>query len=94
MRNYRDSYTTVRNSVLGYLVRAGDALSQLINVVIFLSENPNESISGRSYRLQANWFWGKMMVLIDWIFSPIQDDHCKKAYCNDLERAKKLLGMA
>ena len=38
-----------------YGVRVGDAVSQLINVVVFLSINPNESISGRSYRMRRNW---------------------------------------
>ena len=49
MRNYHDSYTAVRNSVLGYLIRSGDAVSQLVNVVVFLGQNPNESISGRTF---------------------------------------------
>ena len=54
-----------------YLLRCGDALSQLINVVIFLSDNPNESLSGRSYRQKRDWFWGKMLILLDsafWVF--------------------------
>ncbi len=40
-----------------YLLRCGDALSQLINVVIFLSDNPNESLSGRSYRQLQKQKW-------------------------------------
>jgi hypothetical protein len=74
-----------------YLLLVGDAVSQLLNVLVFFSTNPNESISGRSYRMRRNWFWGKMRVLIDFLLSPIQKDHCRKAHDNDLSRAAMLL---
>ena len=77
--------------ILQYFIRVGDALSQLLNVIIFFSMNPNESISGRSWRLRQNWFWGKMRILVDWIFSPIQVDHCKKSHTGDLARAARLI---
>ena len=49
----------------GYLKRVGDALSQLGNVVL-LNGDPNESISGRSYRqgwgFQYHWVLLNAMV--------------------------------
>jgi len=74
-----------------YLKRVGDATSQLANVVIFLGENANESISGRSWRLRQNWFWGKMRTLIDWLASPFEADHCEKSHMNDVARAATLI---
>jgi hypothetical protein len=74
-----------------YLLRRGDALSQLLNVVVFLSENPNESLSGRSYRMRRNWFWGKMLIVIDLLFLPFQKEHCRKSHENDVKRASRLL---
>jgi|TARA_R110002020_G_scaffold468904_2_gene693519 hypothetical protein len=73
-----------------YLVRCGDALSQLINVVFFLSQNPNESISGRSYRQQEDWFWGGMMFGLNLLFRPFERSHCEKAHRADLRRAAQL----
>lgn len=77
--------------ILQYFIRVGDAVSQLLNVVIFFSMNPNESISGRSWRLRQNRFWGKMRILVDWVFSPIQEDHCEKSHANDVARAAALI---
>lgn len=74
-----------------YFIRVGDGISQLINVVFFLSQNPNESISGRAYRMRRHWLWGKMRVLIDVLFSPFESDHCQKAHNADISRAAKLL---
>lgn len=84
----------VRDWVRGfgnYLHRVGDALSQLGNVVIFLGDNPNESISGRSWRLRRRWFWGIMRVAIDALASPFESDHCQKSHEADVARAAKLL---
>tara|TARA_Y100000385_G_scaffold270420_1_gene309459 strand:- start:900 stop:1181 length:282 start_codon:yes stop_codon:yes gene_type:complete len=88
-----NTYTDFLYGCFSYFIRSGDAVSQLVNVVLFFGKNPNESISGRSYRLREQWFWGKMMLTIDWLFSPLQRQHCKKAYVNDLRRAKKILGI-
>ena len=74
-----------------YLHRCGDALSQLINVAVFLSKNPNESLSGRSYREKHHWFWGKMETVINWLFLWFHKEHCKKAHESDVARASKLL---
>lgn len=74
-----------------YLKRIGDAASQLANVAIFFGENPNESISGRSWRLRQNRFWGKMRILVDWLASPFEADHCEKSHANDVARAAALI---
>ena len=78
--------------LIGYLIRVGDALSQLINVVFLWSKNPNESISGRAYRLQGEskaWMYAR--VTIDLLASVWEKEHCKLAYEGDVRRAKELL---
>jgi hypothetical protein len=59
--------------------RIGDATSQWLNVFLF-NGDPNESISGRSYRegWRAKW----------WIDSALGFGHCRGAFVADLERAK------
>lgn len=74
-----------------YLIRCGDALSQLVNVVLLFGKNPNESISGRSYRLNHKHGWKQLEVVIDFLFSPWSDQHCKEAYLADLGRAYDLI---
>ena len=74
-----------------YIVRIGDALSQLLNVVIFLSDNPNESVSGRAYRMRKiSTFWYLLQIAINYLFL-WQDNHCRAAYRADIERASKTL---
>jgi len=74
-----------------YLARSGDAVSQLINVTIFLGDNPNESVSGRSFRQSGHWFWGAMMSFIDFAASPFGKNHCRAAWEKGLERAKQYI---
>lgn len=74
-----------------YLIRVGDSLSQVLNVTLFFGQNPNESLSGRSHRLRDVYGWRELRVLIDTLFSLFQQDHCKKAFYSDIERAKRLL---
>jgi hypothetical protein len=69
---------------VNYLIRLGDALSQLLNV-IFLNGHPNESISGRAWRTQSRW-----RFVIDTIFW-FDQDHCKTSHENDLAYALELL---
>lgn len=78
-------------SIGDYLHRAGDALSQLLNVIIFNSKNPNESISGRAWRMRRDWFWGKARIFIDALFSPFENNHCQKSHEADVSRAANLL---
>lgn len=66
------------------LIRIGDALSQLLNV-LFLNGHPNESLSGRAWRTQS--FWYKVIDTLLWF----DKDHCKVAHNNDLIYAKQLL---
>lgn len=73
-----------------YLVRVGDLASQALNTIL-LGGTPDESTSGRSYRqgvLQGHKGWAWMRKLVDWLFSGYEQEHCKKAYQADLERAK------
>ena len=69
-----------------YLIKIGDALSQLANVVL-LNGNPNESLSGRAWRTQSKWY-----KVIDALFF-FDKDHCQKSHENDIAYAKKLLGI-
>lgn len=70
------------------LIKIGDALSQLTNVTLLPNvsdTNANESISGRAHRKG----WG-IESFIDFLFF-WEEAHCKKAYENDLQRARDLL---
>lgn len=78
-------------SIWSYWLRVGDALSQLINVVVFFSDNPNESVSARAYRQRAKWFWGWVEVALDFLFLAMGPNHCEKSHQADVARANKLL---
>lgn len=78
--------------LLDYFMRVGDAISQLLNVVLFNGE-ANESLSGRSYRQQDHWFWGLMRRIIDLLFKYWTPHHCMDSYLADLERAKETAGV-
>ena len=69
-----------------YFIKIGDALSQVFNVIIF-NGDPNYSISGDSYRLNRK----HLRIFIDCLFSVFEQDHCKLAYYNDIEKARLLL---
>ena len=68
------------------LIRLGDALSQFFNVLIF-NGDPNHSISGDAYRFNRR----RLMLAIDWLASPWESDHCRRAYQNDVSKAARLL---
>ena len=70
--------------MMNYFIRIGDATSQLLNVMFLLSQNPNESISGRCYRMRHKKQWKIAMTVIDFLFSPFEQQHCQKAYDNDV----------
>lgn len=79
----------VLTEVLEYATRVGDATSQLVNVAVLLGDNANESVSGRSHRLKnVSKPWGWVNSFIDFAFD---EDHCERAYLNDVARAKKTL---
>lgn len=72
------------------LVKIGDAMSQLINVTFLprhRETNANESISGRAHRMG----WRRVERFIDWLFTPWEDEHCRRAHEKDQWRAKELL---
>ena len=83
----RDVGVAVKN----YLYRVGDATSQLANVAILFGDNPNESISSRSYRQRESFVWNAARVGIDLLFWIIEEEHCKSAYHRDLQRAAELI---
>lgn len=68
-----------------YLIRAGDALSQLVNVLL-LNGDANESISGRAHREG----WKRAERTINRLLAWLEPDHCRAAYLADLERARLL----
>jgi len=77
--------------LFNYVVRVGDALSQLINVVVFFGQNPNESVSGRAYRMRRiSWPWAILKGVINFFFF-WQHDHCYLAYHADIKRASQTL---
>jgi hypothetical protein len=81
----------IMTAVINYFIRVSDAVSQLLNVVFLFSQNPNESISGRCYRMRYKKQWQIAMAVIDFLFSPIEVGHCEKSYDKDVLRASELL---
>lgn len=72
-----------------YARRIGSIISQGINVVV-LNGHPDESISARSFRqgvLEGQTHWNRIRVAIDFLFSPVQKDHCQKAFITDYVHA-------
>mgnify|MGYP001812106367 FL=1 len=47
----QDKVDTALKEALNYVVRVGDATSQLVIVAVLFGDNANESVSGRSHRL-------------------------------------------
>lgn len=78
--------TTTEYKKSHYLIRIGDAISQLFNVILF-NGDPNYSISGESYR--NNRFILRFMI--DLLFKPFEQNHCKSAYENDVLKANMLV---
>ena len=68
------------------LIRLGDATSQFFNVLIY-NGDPNYSISGEAYRKGRV----RTQAFIDALFSPFEKDHCRKAYENDVAKARALV---
>lgn len=72
------------------IYRALDAISQLINVLVYNGE-PNHSLSGDAYRFNRT----KLQQRIDWLFERMpfgwhESDHCRLAHEADIERAFNL----
>jgi hypothetical protein len=59
--------------------------------------DPDESTSGRAYRegvLGGDVVWSRRARRIDFAFSVLEKNHCRKAYLLDIERAVERLGRA
>lgn len=75
-----------------YLQRVGDALSQFVNVVL-ANGMPDESLSGRSYRMtklvtEPKLRWRIVAFLAEVLFYPIdKGQHCEAAFWQDIDRA-------
>jgi hypothetical protein len=67
------------------LIRLGDATSQFLNVLLF-NGDPNHSISGDAYRFKRE----RLHRFIDWLASPLEGEHCKSAYENDVAKGCRL----
>ena len=92
VRHCSDAFYSVLRFALRYVLTVGDALSQVANVVLFLGDNANESVSGRAWRLRNKYlFWGIMRKVIDWLAAPLEADHCEASHKADVSRAAKLL---
>lgn len=92
LRHCSDAFSGFVRYVARWLLTIGDAVSQLLNVVIFFSQNANESISGRAWRLHKKYaFWYIIKVSIDWLASPMEADHCQASHKADVARAARLL---
>ena len=75
-----------------YFFNLGNAISQLINVGLFMGGNANESISGRCWRQRSHWFFGRLRTTIDYVALLMGDeDHCWNSYCNEISNAMALL---
>jgi hypothetical protein len=59
------------------------ALDQLAYVLITLGNGyPDETLSSAAYRLELRGhFWGRFWrPIIDWLFRPVEKNHCQQAY--------------
>jgi hypothetical protein len=70
---------------MNYLIKLGDALSQLFNVILFNGDS-NHSISGDAWRFNRH----RLRKFIDFIFSPFEKQHCYKSHLHDVQKATKL----
>jgi hypothetical protein len=73
-------------AVLNYFIRIGDALSQLLNVILFGGDS-NHSISGDAWRFKRE----RLRRFLDFVFRPFEADHCYKAHLHDVRKAGRLL---
>jgi len=80
--------------LFNYLIHVGDATSQWVNVVFLMSKNPNESISGRAWRLRnESKAWSTARKVIDFL-AFWEVNHCYLSYHADVRRAKELLAVS
>ena len=75
----------LKSRVLNVLI----AIDQLAYVLITLGAGyPDETLSSAAYRLELRGaFWGRVWrPLIDWLFHPIEPDHCHQSYLAEVKR--------
>lgn len=71
---------------MSYPLRLLLAIDQLLNVAI-CNGMPDETMSSAAYRMERDGrFWGFMRPVIDFLASPWQPSHCRKAYESELLR--------
>jgi hypothetical protein len=64
-----------------YFCVLGDSVSQLLNAFLFNSGNANESVSARCWRQRDHWFFGRLRVIVDKVFSWFGgENHCRNSY--------------
>ena len=81
----------MKAAFVSYLIRVGDATSQWVNVAFLFGENPNESISGRAWRMHdESKVWGIAYWTINKVFF-LEDNHCEAAFLSDYQRAAELV---
>lgn len=82
---------------MSWLISVGDALSQLLGRFIWVrvdgqwvswTASPNESISGAAHRWRKAGHFAWAEKSIDFLISPIERNHCEKAFRADFVRAR------
>lgn len=74
-----------------YLFNVAVALDQLCNTLC--AGHPDETISSRCYRNSGKYWYAKAgMRILDVLFRPWGEEHCKAAYENELKRAQLFEG--
>lgn len=83
------------DAVRWYFVRILEVMSQFVNVVVFFSTNPMETLSSRCYRLrnQGNSVkpWRILQKILDFCAWPFHVEHCRKSYETSLSNAYSLV---
>lgn len=75
----------MKRRILNLLV----ALNQFVfSLITFGGSRPDETMSAASWRLEQEGRWqGKVFrPLIDFLFSPLEKEHCYKAYLSEIRR--------
>ena len=71
-----------------YLIRVLEGLSHLGNAILYpRTGSAHHSISADAWRYRR---W-KTIRVIDWLFSRIERDHCRKTYEWEVEQAARFL---
>jgi len=92
---YQLKYLRAKLAIKGYGGRVASATSQFLNVTLLFGKRPNESISGRAYRMSNQGYrrWYRVQQLLDFVFLKVvrQQDHCRVAYMSDIVESNLLI---